>query len=98
VCTLMVTAVMIPYTQVSGVASIELADPMPVLIYALMASALYKPGSALYSFLGGMGIWWLDNFMRAAMYDLRLVVASSLLLTIYAARVVLGVAGTKIRK
>ncbi|HWQ16363.1 MAG TPA: hypothetical protein VNL13_00830 [Sulfolobales archaeon] len=97
-CTLMVTAVMIPYTQVSGVASVELADPIPVLIYALMASALYKPGSALYSFLGGMGIWWLDNYMRAAMYDLRLVVASSLLLTIYAARVVLGFAGAKIRK
>lgn len=94
--TIMVTIIMIPYTQVIGVASVELADPIPIMIYVLMASALYKPGSALYSFLGGVGIWWLDSYMRASIYDLRLVVASGLLLAIYTLRV-MSSARAKIR-
>ncbi|MEM4970512.1 MAG: hypothetical protein QXE01_04585 [Sulfolobales archaeon] len=83
---LMVTAIMIFYAQASGVVSVELSDPIPLLIYALMASAIYKPGSSIYSFMGGIALWWLDGYMRAYIYDLRLIIASTLLLAVYLIR------------
>ena len=94
---LMVASVMAFYAQVSTVVSVELSDPIPILIYALMASAIYRPGSSVYSFIGGVALWWLDSYMRAYIYDLRLVVAASLLLSIYLSRGVVLNARVKIR-
>jgi len=62
---LMIVSVMFFYIQASGVVSVELSDPIPILIYTLMASAIYRPGSSLYSLIGGIALWWLDGSMRA---------------------------------
>jgi len=97
IATAMVASVMAFYAQVSTVVSVELSDPIPILIYALMASAIYRPGSAIYSFLGGVGLWWLDSYMRSYIYDVRLIVAASLLLSIYLSRGVVLNARVKIR-
>ncbi|MDT7889521.1 MAG: hypothetical protein RQ885_11175 [Desulfurococcales archaeon] len=80
---LMTVSVMFFYIQASGVVSVELSDPVPILIYTLMASAVYRPGSSLYSLISGIALWWLDGLMRAYIYDLRLIIASTLLLSVY---------------
>jgi branched-chain amino acid transport system permease protein len=84
--TIMITAIMFFYTQVVGAVSVELADPIPILIYALMATAIYKPGSSVYSFIAGIALWWLDGLLRAYLYDLRLIIISILLISIYILR------------
>ncbi len=84
--TIMITAIMFFYTQVVGAVSVELADPIPILVYALMATAIYKPGFSVYSFIAGMALWWLDGLLRAYLYDLRLIIISILLISIYILR------------
>ena len=81
--TIMITAIMFFYTQVVGAVSVELADPIPILIYALMATAIYKPGSSVYSFIAGIALWCLDGLLRAYLYDLRLIIIAILLISIY---------------
>lgn len=84
--TIMLTTIMFFYTQLVGAVSVELADPIPILIYALMATAIYKPGFSIYSFIAGIALWWLDGLLRAYLYDLRLVIISILLISIYILR------------
>jgi len=51
-----------------------------------MATAIYKPGSSVYSFIAGIALWWLDGLLRAYLYDLRLIIISILLISIYILR------------
>lgn len=84
--TVLLTTIMFFYTQIVGAVSVELADPIPILIYALMATAIYKPGFSVYSFIAGIALWWLDGLLRAYLYDLRLIIISILLVSIYILR------------
>lgn len=86
---------MLLFIQVQGIMRPEVVDPIPLMIYILLASGIYRPGRVVGAYASGPLIYLADSFLRSSFYDIRLLVVSSLVASIYMARGV-GLARAKI--
>lgn len=67
----------------SGIMSTTLIDPVPWVIYMLLASGV-KPGNVVWSFSIGTLLYIIDVMMRASFPNLRLFIISLMLVATYA--------------
>ncbi len=71
------------YVSLQGVMSTAVIEPIPLLIYMLLACGIYKPGGVVWSFMGGIGLYMFDIYLRGATPELRLAIISAMLIIIY---------------
>lgn len=71
------------YVSLQGIMSTAVIEPIPLLIYMLLACGIYRPGSVVWSFAGGIGLYMLDIYLRGIAPELRLAVISAMLIIIY---------------
>ncbi len=68
--------------SLQGIMSTALIEPIPLLIYILLAAGI-KPGDVTVAFLAGTGLYVFDSFLRGLAYEARLAIVATLLLVVY---------------
>jgi branched-chain amino acid transport system permease protein len=69
--------------MLSGIMSTALIEPIPWIVYMLLASGV-KPGDVVWSFSIGTSLYIIDVMMRASFPNLRLFIISLMLVATYA--------------